>query len=572
MEQGHRFELGCGHVTVIGVVADPSDHDIVREFFELFKTPWEFCRDGQLYDVVLCAGDCQVDETASLVLLYAGRRTHFDEQQSVQSKARQSHERLLTYRGYRIPIYGDCVTFPAAEGSFLEDKDSRENASYRNESERKTVVRIGYDLFDEIRKLLSEGQPAVNANIPTLELHIALLRDLITKCGISLVEIPPVPEGYRFIACLTHDVDHPSIRLHKWDHTAFGFLYRALFGSMGRLVRGRMAARDVVKSWWAALKLPFVYLGIARDFWSDFGDRYLELENGIRSTFFVIPFKNTPGNRQDGPAPKFRAAQYGAEDIAGTIRQLSNAGCEVGLHGIDAWCDSTRGRAELAEIQRLAGVEEIGVRIHWLYQSEQTHVVLEKAEAAYDSTVGYNDTVGFRAGTMQAYKPLAATQMLELPLHIMDTALFYPAHLGLSALQAKKMVAGIADSAVRFGGCVTVNWHDRSLAPERLWDSPYRDLVQDLKTRGAWFATAGEAVSWFRYRRSVRFSTDRAIGDAAIARATVNGGDSLPRLRMRIYGGRGPANTEVKGAELYTDFGFDESLTALLPTASSPRE
>ena len=83
---------------------------------------------------------------------------------------------------------------------------------YQRESRGRDVARIGYDLFAEIRTLLTVGQPAAYASIPTLDLHIALLRDLIVASGAPLVEIPPVPEGYRFIACLTHDVDHPSIR------------------------------------------------------------------------------------------------------------------------------------------------------------------------------------------------------------------------------------------------------------------------------------------------------------------------------------------------------------------------
>ena len=29
---------------MIGVIANPADHDVVCEFFELFKTPWEFYR------------------------------------------------------------------------------------------------------------------------------------------------------------------------------------------------------------------------------------------------------------------------------------------------------------------------------------------------------------------------------------------------------------------------------------------------------------------------------------------------------------------------------------------------
>ena len=90
---------------------------------------------------------------------------------------------------------------------------------------------------------------------------------------------------------------------------------------------------------------------------------------------------------------------------------------------------------------------------------------------------------------------------MELPLNIMDTALFYPCYLGLSPKQARKVMSRVVDAAVRFGGCVTVNWHDRSPAPERQWGEVYRELVHELADRGAWFATAEQAVAWFRSRR-----------------------------------------------------------------------
>jgi len=41
---------------VIGVVAKEAEHPVVREFFELFKTPWEFYDSNRDYDVVLCLG------------------------------------------------------------------------------------------------------------------------------------------------------------------------------------------------------------------------------------------------------------------------------------------------------------------------------------------------------------------------------------------------------------------------------------------------------------------------------------------------------------------------------------
>lgn len=551
---------------MIGVIAEPPDHEVVREFFELFKTPWEFYRGDGEYDVLLCAGNAQFDAKAKLVLFYAGQRIHFDDQQRLQSNQQPGHASVVTYQGTRIPIYGGTITFPTLRNGLLTDENSQECAAYLDESRDRVLARIGYDLFIEVRTLLTVGQPPANASLPALELHIAILRDLITGCGVSLVEIPPVPDGYRFVACLTHDVDHASIRQHKLDHTLVGFLFRAVFGSMVEVVLGRMSIRDAIKNWAAAFKLPFVYMGVAKDFWRDFDDRYLELEKGLPSTFFVIPRKNYPGERVDGSAPALRAAHYEANDLADTICRLRTAGCEVGLHGIDAWLDSTTGHKELEEVRRLTGTSEIGVRMHWLYYNEESPATLEKAGAAYDSTIGYNETVGYRAGTTQAFKPLEAERMLELPMHAMDTALFYLSYLGLSPRKAASRLNQMADTVAEFGGCLTVNWHDRSLAPERLWGGCYRDLIEDLRSRGAWFATAGQAISWFRKRRSAVFETDSIEPGVVRVKVAAAHANILPALRLRIHKARKLGAIGTHRSEDYFNVAVNESVETTVPS------
>jgi hypothetical protein len=541
---------------MIGVIADPAEADVVREFFELFKTPWEFYRRDQRYDVLLCAGDWPIEGTAKLIVLYAGRKTRLDHQQNIQTARSSSDARNLSYGQRRIPTYGDFTTFAEAGNALLTVEDSAECVAFVNESNDRLVARIGYDLFSEVRTLLTAGQPLANASLPTLELHIAFLRDLITGSGVSIVEIPPVPDGYQFVACLTHDVDHPAIRRHKWDHTMFGFLYRAIFESLRKLIRGQMSLQDVFKNWAAALKLPFIHLGLTKDFWREFDDRYLELEAGLPSTFFVIPYSSRPGTSADGSEPPLRAAAYGARDIADAIRKLTAAGCEVGLHGIDAWRDCSKGSLELAEIRRLTGTSRIGVRMHWLYYDQQSPSILEAAGADYDSTIGYNGTVGYRAGTTQAFKPLGANHLLELPLHVMDTALFYPGHLGLTAEGAKALVSPILDNVIQFGGILTINWHDRSVAPERLWGEFYRDLIRDLRCRGAWFSTVGEAASWFRKRRSAEFEAD----PTAVVRAKVVGehDENLPGLRLRFHRAREHDDVSAHDPQDCADIRFDE--------------
>lgn len=531
---------------MIGVIADPADHLVVREFFELFKTPWEFYSTDHNYDAVLCAGDFEVGGNAKVVIRYAGRNIRFDDDAEIHPVSGQRNSCNLTYGNFRVPIYGSVVTFAKSDSCFLTFEGSSDDAAYLSSRQDPANVRVGYDLFSEVRHLLTVGQPAANAGTPTLDLHITLLRNMITGCGVSLVEIPPVPAGSGCIACLTHDVDHPSIRRHRWDHTMVGFLYRAIFGSLTNLVHGRIRARDLFANYLAVLKLPFVYLGVAKDFWRDFDDSYLELEKGLRSTFFIIPFKSRPGRRENGAAPSIRGAAYGAQDIADAIQKLSAAGCEVGLHGIDAWIDASQGREEIEEIRSLTKASQVGVRMHWLYSDDSSPATLETAGAAYDSTSGYNETVGYRAGTTQVFKPLNARQMLELPLHVMDTALFYPSYLGLSGPQAKGLIGQLVDNVAQFGGTITVNWHDRSLAPERLWGDCYRETIQELKNRGAWFATASQAVSWFQKRRSASFIENSMV-------VAPNHPGELPALRLRIHRARPTSVTGILGSDGYVD-------------------
>src|SRR5262249_4991045 len=159
--------------------------------------------------------------------------------------------------------------------------------------------------------LLTTGQPARNAGIATLERHIEFLRELIVRAGLPLVEVPPAPQGHRFTVVLTHDLDHPSIRLHRLDHTVIGFLYRAVIGSLLRLWRGRSGLGTLWRNWMAVLRLPLIHLGLATDIWRQL-DRYLDIERGLGSTFFVIPVKGYPGRSPNGQAPRRRASAYGA--------------------------------------------------------------------------------------------------------------------------------------------------------------------------------------------------------------------------------------------------------------------
>jgi hypothetical protein len=549
---------------MIGVVTNEAEHSTVIEFFELFKTPWEFWRSGSQYDVLLCSNSVVPENDAKLILLYGSEPQAFERCRGIRTESVRGLE-FVSFRGEQMPIYGNCLLFDDQGNKVLLHNGTNPVAAISTGSRPQAVVRIGFDLFEEAHNLLTKGQPAELASMPTLDLHISLLRELIVSHGVTLVEIPPVPAGHRFIVSLTHDVDHPRVRQHLRDHTIFGFVYRALIGSLIDFCRGRKSLRQVITNWKAAFSLPLVFVGIVKDFWNQV-DRYLELERDLASTFFVIPKEGIAGVDSQGRIRAKRAARYALADIADDLNKLINAKREIAVHGIDAWHDSAKGQDERQRIQEITGAAETGVRMHWLYFDSHAPATLEKAGFSYDSTVGYNETIGYRAGTAQVFKHPDVDHLLELPLHIMDTALFYPSYMNLSDKQAIIAMMPLIENATKFGGVLTINWHDRSLGPERLWDDAYVNLLHDLRDRTPWFATASQVVSWFRTRRAISFvRIAHDGGRIRVQPATDRRDASLPPLTVRVYN-NGPSKNESHHLQSATfeDFTINDSEQVLI--------
>lgn len=531
---------------MIGVSANEADLEIAREFFELFKTPWEPVVPSRKYRAVLCTDGRTANLDADLILIYSSRQEPYVRESSIE--AEQLHgPQDLTWGEWTFPIYGRVARLGGSDAPLVECRG--QGIDCRQSIGPRVVRRIGYDLFEETRHLLTHGQPALRAGTPTLELHIGLLRHLLVESDVSFVEIPPRPSERDFICCLTHDVDFFGIRRHRFDRTLWGFAARASVGTLSDVLRGRRALREAFRNWAALLSLPLVFLGLVRDFWRPFDD-YSQVESGRPSTFFLVPFKGRPGTGPDGAINARRATPYGIPDVALEAAKAADEGSEIALHGIDAWRDASAGREELAQMGSLSRRPAVGVRMHWLYFAPDSPRQLEAAGFDYDSTWGYNDAVGYRAGTSQVFQ-LAGTSLLELPLSIMDSALLFPDRMGLSQENAFEMCRQIVANARRLGGTVVVNWHDRSLAPERLWNRCYSQLLMEIEQGDrVWFAMAGEAVDWFRWRRGVRFVADASPGRLnVIPPSTPQAG---PAAAIRIHRGGGVTEVPFDGSDVVT--------------------
>ena len=518
---------------MIGIISKEDQRDTVCEFFELFKTPWEFYHETSSYEVVITTRGDLLDVDAKLIILYGAERTLFDKENTYDNSDLRSHQ-VLVYNNILFPIYGKTRFFHKNKNAFTKAKDSGSIAGYYSNRQNRRYFRIGFDLFSEIKFLLNHGQPSEYAQIPTLEIHISMLRTMILSAGIPFVEIPPVPLGYNFITCLTHDVDFAGIRFHKFDRTVLGFLYRSTIGSFLRFFNGRLSWKSLLINLKACFNLPLVYLGLAKDFFDQF-DRYIKLEKDLKSSFFVSPLKNYGGKDNSGKRLKSRAMKYDIFDIVPQVKKLISNGFEVGLHGIDACWDPEKGREESAKISKVTGEYQIGLRMHWLYFSEHSFKVLDDSGFKYDSTFGYNDAVGFRAGTVQVFRPVGVKNLLELPLNIQDTALFYPGRMNLSRQKAAILIDDILKHYSVFGGALTINWHQRSLGPERQWGHFYIHLLKKFKKYNIWFSTAGKSVRWFMKRRLTSFKFFALTSNNVKLALRGYAPDDTPGLVLRIY-------------------------------------
>jgi hypothetical protein len=379
------------------------------------------------------------------------------------------------------------------------------------------------DIFKEISFLLNKGID--NNRIPLCEMCIDELRDKLKNNSI-LIEIPPSPWNHTYMIALTHDVDKMSVREIDWIDTiylAFLCFKKANF--------------------FYGLIYVFARLGYGEDPWFSIPKwKTIEKNLGVNSTFYFIPFDNRPGIG----SPTKRGTKYKLNREI--INNLVNEGWEVGVHGIDNWIDPIKGKDEKEQLN-LNGNIPIGTRVHWLLFDEKSFKNLDYAGYYYDSSIGYNHDVGFKSGTLQIYRPRDVEQLAELPLHIQDTALFgeyvkinVPNSgwtdincLNLDGKEAENVCSQIIQHANRYGGVVTLLWHQHRLSPPRNWDSLYRILIEKGLNDNAWISKAVDIVDWFILRRNIQLEHFQENKTILIKLKNLMIKSNIPNMKVRVH-------------------------------------
>ncbi|MDB5099452.1 MAG: hypothetical protein JWM80_3873 [Cyanobacteria bacterium RYN_339] len=187
----------------------------------------------------------------------------------------------------------------------------------------------------------------------------------------------------------------------------------------------------------------------------------------------------------DRPDPAYDCL-YEIEDprILALIDQIYGRGHEVGLHpSYTTYLDPDRTTTEFLRLRRACagrGVEQArwGGRQHFLrWSTPQTMRNWVAAGLDYDSTLGFADAAGFRAGTCYEY-PLYDVQarealtLRERPLIAMECSVIDAVYMGLGTGDAAlACLTQLKNQCRRYQGDFTLLWHN-----SRLYDPAERAL------------------------------------------------------------------------------------------------
>lgn len=261
-------------------------------------------------------------------------------------------------------------------------------------------------------------------------------------------------------AIISHDVDHLTV----WEHVNDLVIPKFLLRYNVEFVLGSISAHE--------------YLSIIVDFYKNKWQNLDELmdfdrQNQIPSTFF-LGVSNGLG------------LSYSLKNADRWINNIKKRGFQVGVHGIN-FNDPVKIRKEFDEFSSASGLEIFGVRTHYLRLAENTLDLFEN--------VGYS----FDTSSYGLCSPYKIGQMIEFPLHIMDTRVMYSqgryriTNLSQAQDYTKRIIDNVSDLNLSY---LTILFHDRYFCSGfQRWKNWYKWLVEYLHSNGLEFINYESAVS-----------------------------------------------------------------------------
>lgn len=177
---------------------------------------------------------------------------------------------------------------------------------------------------------------------------------------------------------------------------------------------------------------------------------------GFQSTLFAV----AGGNHRRDP-------NYRVEEIGPQLRGAAARGFGVAVHAsYESLSGPGRVKDESGKLGCVVHQAPLGSRQHWLRFGEHKSLYreIQTAGLAYDSSLGFSETCGFRNGANFAFPPYdfekeRACSFLEIPLVIMDGSLL---HASRTLREDPQTMADriLAESRKAGWGGISILWHN----------------------------------------------------------------------------------------------------------------
>ena len=265
------------------------------------------------------------------------------------------------------------------------------------------------------------------------------------------------PNWKEYALCISHDIDKISeSKSHIWK------------------IRERFSKMTVLKA----------LLGISNPYKNFKSFMKLEKRYGVRSSFY------------------FLANEYDFEKISKEIRSLKENQMDLGLHGrFGTHTNQNKLIEDKEKLEQIFGQSIHGTRQHFLkFEFPTTWDVQNKSNLLYDTTVGFNDKIGYKIGFAFPFFPpdhnLNPLQLIELPLIIMDAALW--TWLKLTEKSALHTIQQIRDTIKQYNGLFTILWHQCTL--KMRGGRIYGKVLEKLVDNSVYVSNGAEIARWWRAR------------------------------------------------------------------------
>ena len=255
------------------------------------------------------------------------------------------------------------------------------------------------------------------------------------------------PPQYKFI--LTHDVDVPS----RWKKRTPFTLVRALASD---LIKKQDPVR-AIQSWQGFFDPDQDHVSCF-NWMMDTAEKY-----SLQSTYYFIA---------GGEHPHDYEIHYNLKEpyYLELLKRMTKRGHRIGIHGsFESYLNPELLRSEIAYLSEASQSEITLGRQHYLrFLAPETWHVQELAGLKFDSSIGYSDQSGFRAGTCFEYpvfdvKLGKKLEIREQPLIVMEHSLLSSVYEGLSHPQAFEKSKLLLDRVKKFGGQFVFLWHNHNL-------------------------------------------------------------------------------------------------------------